>query len=204
MNFTMNESLTSAPIYGLILAGGKSSRMGYDKSTIDYHGKPQRQYLFDELAKLCNKVFVSCRKSHQVPDHLNPLIDRFNIESPLNGILTAMTYDPSVAWFVVAADMPMVTTASLEYLLQHRNREKVATCFIDSDLTKPEPLFSIWEPRAFQLVKYFYEKGKISPRDFLMQSDILLVKPPVGNVSVNINSPEELERFKRGTTVSGE
>jgi molybdenum cofactor guanylyltransferase len=194
----MNKSLSSDPINGLILAGGKSSRMGYDKSTIDYHGKPQREYLFDQLGKLCSKVFVSCRESHQVPDHLNPLIDQFEIESPLNGILTAMTYDPSVAWFVIAADMPMITHVSLQYLLQHRDPEKVATCFIDSDLKNPEPLFSIWEPKAFRLVKDFYEKGRISPRDFLKQSDILLVKPQVGNVSVNINSPEELERFRKG------
>ena len=195
----MNDSRSPASaINGLILAGGKSSRMGYDKSTIDYHGKPQREFLFDQLGKLCSKVFVSCKSNHQVPDQLNPLVDNFEIESPLNGILTALTHDPNVAWLVVAADMPKVTINSLEYLLDHRDPEKVATCFIDSEQKYPEPLLSIWEPKSLPLIKAFYEKGKISPRDFLKQSDILLVKPSLGNVSVNINTPEELKEFLKG------
>jgi molybdopterin-guanine dinucleotide biosynthesis protein A len=183
-------------VNGLVLAGGKSSRMGYDKSLIDYHGKPQREYLFDILSRLCKKVFISCRKNHQVPNHLNPLIDQFEIESPLNGILTAMTHDPHVSWLVVAVDMPMANERAIQYLLDHRDKEKVATCYIDSEHKNPEPLFSIWETKAVPLVKEFCAKGKFSPRDFLKGQDIQLLTPPSADVNININTPDELNQFK--------
>ncbi|MFT5737968.1 MAG: molybdopterin-guanine dinucleotide biosynthesis protein A, partial [Maribacter sp.] len=37
--------ISNAKIYGLVLAGGKSTRMGVDKGLITYHGLPQRDYL---------------------------------------------------------------------------------------------------------------------------------------------------------------
>src|SRR5688572_25749176 len=101
---------------GLVLAGGKSSRMGRDKSLIAFHGKPQRDHLFDLLSGVCSKVFVSCNATQQVPEQLNPLPDRFLIESPLNGILTALSHDPSVPWLVVAVDMPNVDLKLLNHL----------------------------------------------------------------------------------------
>lgn len=195
----MNDPSPSAkecPVNGLILAGGKSSRMGYDKSVIDYHGKPQREYLYDLLGKFCKKVFVSCRKDQHVPLHLNPLYDQFNIESPLNGILTALTADHSSAWLVVATDMPMIDAKVVEYLLKQRDPSKTATCFLDSDRANPEPLLSIWEPHAFAPLEDYYKNGRISPRDFLKQSPIRLLSPLSRKMHLNINSEEELRSFR--------
>ncbi|NNE77041.1 MAG: NTP transferase domain-containing protein, partial [Pricia sp.] len=48
-------------IYGLVLAGGKSSRMGKDKGLIPYHGMPQREYLYHLLGRVCDKTFLSIR-----------------------------------------------------------------------------------------------------------------------------------------------
>ena len=182
-------------VFGLVLVGGKSSRMGSDKSLLEYHGKPQREYLFELLSKLCSKVFTSCKSGQQIPSHLNPLPDQFEIESPLNGILTALTHNPNVSWFVVAADMPMVTEGVLTYLLKNRKPEKVATCFLDSDRKNPEPLLSLWEPKALPLIQSFYKKGKISPRDFLKESDINLLEPLSDTMNLNINTPEEFKSF---------
>ena len=56
-------------LYGLILAGGKSSRMQTDKGELQYHETTnQRTYLYKMLNLFCNKTFVSCR-NEQV-DHL--------------------------------------------------------------------------------------------------------------------------------------
>ena len=50
---------------GLVLAGGKSVRMGYDKSSIQWHGKEQRYYMADLLKQICKDVFISCRKKQK-------------------------------------------------------------------------------------------------------------------------------------------
>ena len=182
-------------IKGLILAGGKSSRMGFDKSLINYHGKPHREFLFDLLSQFCTEVHVSCKKTDDVPQQLNPLLDQYDIESPLNGILSAFSKDPSSAWLALAVDMPFIDSVTLQFLISNRGSDKVATCFLDSDGKNPEPLLTLWESNAFPLLQSFYRAGNISPRSFLIQHDVHILSAPDKNVLVNINSHDELNRF---------
>ncbi len=185
-------------IKGLILAGGKSSRMGYDKSLINYHGKPQREFLFDLLSRFCTEVYVSCKSEEDVPQQFNPLPDQYDIETPLNGILSAFSKDPSSAWLALAVDMPFIDSATLQFLVSNRGADKVATCFLDSDGKNPEPLLTLWESTAFPLLQSFYKAGNISPRSFLMQHDVQILSVPDKNVLMNINSNDELNRFNEG------
>jgi len=184
-------------INGLILAGGKSARMGYAKGLIDYHGKPQQEFLFDMLSKLCGKVFTSCKTAKDVPAHLNPLPDRFTIESPLNGILSAFDTDASASWLTVPVDMPYIDEASLELLISHRDPSKHATCYYDSEGKDPEPLLTLWEPSAYQPLQNYYKAGHRGIKLFLQQNDIRLVKPLNDRIHRNINSEEELRIFLR-------
>ena len=55
-----DDNETYLPILnGLVLAGGKSQRMGKDKGGLNYHGKAQREYEADLISKYCNDVFIS-------------------------------------------------------------------------------------------------------------------------------------------------
>ena len=47
-------------LYGLIMCGGKSSRMGTDKSRIVYQQKEQQYHVYQMLQTFCEKVFISC------------------------------------------------------------------------------------------------------------------------------------------------
>jgi molybdopterin-guanine dinucleotide biosynthesis protein A len=95
--------------------------------------------------------------------------------------------------------MPLIDVEIISYLLAKRDPAKVATCFYDSDGKNPEPLIAIWEPRAYPLLLNFYKAGNLSPRDFLKKHDSHLVEIPDRNALANINSPEELEKFKSGS-----
>src|SRR4051812_47661865 len=53
------------PLNGLVLAGGKSERMGRDKTRINWHGKEQCYYISDLLKPFCSEVFISCRHEQQ-------------------------------------------------------------------------------------------------------------------------------------------
>ncbi len=199
-NFSMESNIKaafSAPIFGLILAGGKSSRMGFDKGLINYHGKPQREYLFHLLAKHCKQVFTSCKNSDDIPETLNPLRDQFLIDSPLNGILSAFQSNKSTAWLTVPVDMPMVDEVVIAYLIQHRDTSKSATCFFDSDGKNPEPLFTIWEPSIYENLIKFNGAGESSPRDFLIHSDINIISIPDTKYLLNINNEQEWRQFKK-------
>jgi molybdenum cofactor guanylyltransferase len=182
-------------INGLILAGGRSSRMSIDKGLVVYHGKPQREYLFEVLTPFCARVFTSCKNHDHIPRSLNPLPDRFEFESPLNGILSAWQTDSSCAWISAPVDMPMIDKFLIEFLVQNRNRNKPVTCFYDSAGKLPEPLLSIWEPMTKPALEAFYQSGGVSPRDFLMQQDVHIVKAPHPKYLINVNSDADREAF---------
>jgi molybdenum cofactor guanylyltransferase len=180
-----------------VLGGGRSSRMGMDKGLIVYHDIPQREHSWTILKTFCDKVYFSCKSAEGVPPELNPLPDAFELESPLNGILTATSHNPSVSWVTLPVDMPLVDIELIELLLQHRNRECYATCFVDSDGINPEPLLAIWEPSAYTPLLDYYNGGGISPRAFLQRSPIQLIHFPTPKLSTNINSPSELQDFRK-------
>jgi molybdenum cofactor guanylyltransferase len=193
----MSSALVPQPpsLFGLVLAGGMSSRMGHDKSLITYHDKPQREYLFDLLNKFCVKVFTSCKATDEIPPHLNPLPDKFDIHSPLNGIISAFEMRNDVAWLSIAVDMPLIDEKTVDYLLFHRSPTHMATCFFDSDGKNPEPLLTIWEPKAATALHNFFKTGNVSPRNFLKQSPVNIIKAFNVNVLTNINSTDELNAF---------
>lgn len=183
-------------IFGLVLAGGKSSRMGSAKGLINYHGIPQQEYLFNLLGKFCNGVYTSCKTIDQMPNTLNPIADQYDIDSPLNGILSAFDKIPNAAWLTAAVDMPLVDEDTLRFLITNRSSNHVATCFYDSEGKNPEPLLTLWEAQAYPLLKEFNNQGKTSPRDFLKQSLVKMLTLKDPKILTNINSIDELNKFK--------
>jgi molybdenum cofactor guanylyltransferase len=178
---------------GLILCGGKSSRMGKDKSLISYHGKPQRDHLIELLKPFCPQVCLSMPAGVKATQSIIP--DHFDLNSPLNGILSAFHYDPEAAWLTVPVDMPNITEKTIEFLLKNRDPLKAATCFLDSDEEGPEPLFTVWEAKAKPLLFDFFNHGEKSPRKFLMEYDAKMLPAPQASWLLNVNTPEELAHY---------
>lgn len=178
---------------GLVLSGGKSTRMGRDKGLISYHGIPQRDYLIDLLKPHCNQVFISGPRNSKASQTVIP--DHFDLDSPLNGILSAFHYDPDAAWLTVPIDMPNIDTKAIEYLVKHRAPQKLATCFLDSTGKSPEPLFTIWESKAKPVLFDFFNSNGVSPRKFLQENDIQLLRTLHPNLLININTEDELVTF---------
>lgn len=177
---------------GLILTGGRSTRMGQDKSQLIYHEKPQRDHLTDLLNPYCSVVFWSvngAQATELVDSEQLRIVDAFDLPGPLNGILSAFQYDPEAAWFVVACDMPLLTVQSLDALVKGRNVAKMATVFYDSDGRLPEPLLGIYEPAFGPIIQQAVAEGAYSPRQLLLQNDIQLLTAPAISELTNINDP---------------
>lgn len=189
----------TAEFYGLILAGGKSSRMGFDKRLIEIDHVSQQEYLLKLLKKYCNEVFLSCKTPDQIPGHLNPLIDQYDLDSPLNGILSAFKMYPEKTWLVVAVDMPLINDNAIETLIANRDPHFIATCFLDSEDKLPEPLFSLWEPSSYISLLDFYNNGNKSPRLFLQRSKVKLIPGVDKKVLTNVNTREDLEKITKRT-----
>ncbi len=181
---------------GLVLSGGKSTRMGNDKGLIEYHGIPQREYLYSLLESLCDKTFLSIREEQrkELVSNFNCVVDRNEYRGPLNGILSAHKEYSENAWLVVACDLPLLNAHTLEKLISERDTNKVATAYATKKSSLPEPLITIWEPKGLQLAKKYMKMAESScPRKFLINSDIKLVYPEKDEVLYNANSIKEYE-----------
>lgn len=182
-----------AGLYGLVLTGGRSSRMGTDKGSINYYGIPQREYLYHLLGRFCEKVFISCKQEQieNIDPAFNPLADKHPFESPLNGILTAMETHSDRAWLIAATDMIYVDLDLLMQLVNERDATSQVTVFNDTDQKLPEPMLAIWEPTAYDLVKKEADSGNLSPRNIILKSNHKLLTAEDERKLVNINEPSE-------------
>lgn len=180
---------------GLILVGGRSTRMGVDKSQVSYHAKPQWEYLF-ELVSGVASTYLSCRKEQQDLFGNTPLLlDSLEV-GPMGGIASAIFSQPSIPWLVVACDMPFVNQKTLEYLVTHREAHLPATVFRHPSTEFLEPLVGIWEPTSEKWLREAVAEGEFSPTKLLRKMGVSGLACPDERWLQNINTPDERDKVK--------
>jgi molybdopterin-guanine dinucleotide biosynthesis protein A/molybdopterin converting factor small subunit len=190
--------MTLRKIKGLILTGGKSSRMGEPKALIHYHGKPHARYLYDLLSEYCDEVFLSVQNKDQwlkteIAD-LPVLSDIAISEGPVRGIVSALKNDPACFWIVVACDLVNLNHTAIKTLthkLDTLNADTVAVCFANHEKDFPEALCAIYTPQALTVFLHSIDQGLKCPVKILAQSSILKLVMPNEVDLANINTPDE-------------
>lgn len=183
----------TAPLFGLVLAGGRSTRMRRDKAALDYAGTPQLDRAFQLLQSKVAQCFVSVR-ADQRSDPLRAaypqIVDGAGPQGPIAGILAAQAAHPDAAWLILACDLPHVDAATLDTLIDARDPGRVATAFRSDHDDLPEPLCSIFEPSSREALIGFVATGRHCPRKFLLESNAKLL-PPSAGVLRNVNTSDE-------------
>ena len=181
-----------APVKGLVLTGGKSTRMGKDKSTLNYYGKPQKKHV-QELLEACSlETFLSVRESSTSLDSSKEITDTFLHLGPFGGICSAFQKNPNTAWLVIATDVPFVNKKIIELLLANRDPSKIATTIKGKGKEFPEPLITIYEPKAYGKLLQYLAQGYSCPRKMLINSAIKVIEVDDHFIR-NINTPKEFE-----------
>jgi molybdopterin-guanine dinucleotide biosynthesis protein A len=188
-------TLGSPPLYGLVLAGGRSTRMQRDKATIQYRpGESQLDATMKLLEGRVARLFLSVRED-QVADPARArhprIVDRGGIEGPIAGIRAAMQEFPEAAWLVVACDLPFLDPGTLDELIAARATSADATAFRSSHDALPEPLCAIYEPRARTGIDALLAGGRNCPRKFLINANTHLLDQPNPRALDNVNTVAE-------------
>ncbi|CAL2107790.1 molybdenum cofactor guanylyltransferase [Tenacibaculum sp. 190524A02b] len=178
-----------APVNGLVLIGGKSTRMGTNKSELNYFGKPQKEYAKELLESCSLQTYYSVQQNNEAE---NKIPDTFINLGPFGGICSAFQKNPNTAWLVLATDVPFVNEELIKLLLQKRNPSKVATAIKGKGKEFPEPLITIYEPKAYGKLLQYLAQGYSCPRKMLINSEVELVEVDDSFIR-NINTPEEYE-----------
>lgn len=176
---------------GLVLNGGKSQRMGAAKGDIRYQNKTQKEVEADLLSRFCNQTYYSLSTKSKEDSDYETILDSFSGLGPYGGILSAFRQNPNCAWLTVACDLPYMDEGTIAQLVQARNPSKLATCFYNPETDFPEPLITIWEPRAYPVLLDFLSQGYSCPRKALINSNISMIQMQDPTQMKNVNTPEQ-------------
>lgn len=178
-----------APVKGLVLAGGKSERMGHDKAQIKYHGKSQLDHTIGLLQVNRLDTFVSLATGQQI-DSYQCIDDKFLDLGVFGAICSAFMHNPNTAWLVIATDLPFIDQQLIANLLNARDPSKVATAIKGKSKEFVEPLITIYEPKAYSILLSYLAQGYSCPRKALINSDVAIVEV-ADHLIRNVNTPEQ-------------
>lgn len=190
--------MAEAGVHALVLAGGKSRRMGHDKAHLMHEGKSQLDRTVELLAPLVDKVWVSVRKDQPADalrDAYPQIVDRDDDAGPVAGILAALETHPDVDWLVVAVDLPNLDAESVGYLLEHAGDPRF-TAYRSVRDGLPEPLCALYRPPAAAVIRRYVADGVVCPRKILIRSEAELLEQPSPGALENVNTPEDLALIK--------
>ncbi len=188
-----------SPLFGLLLAGGRSTRMGRNKASmvIGADGLNQGQRAVQGLLPFCQKVFLSLREGQAAPEgceHLEIVRDNPSISGPLAGILAAFEREPYAAWLVMACDLPFVTPEVLRKLIHARREGADFIAYASATDGLPEPLCAIYEPGSRATLRRHAERNHLCPRHIMIEEHTTLLElpPSCRRALENMNTPEDI------------
>lgn len=116
----MNAQISN--ITAFILSGGKSSRIGTDKSFLKINGKSLIQNLCDLLNPIFSEVVISSNES-ELYEFLGKKImkDILPARGPLSGIHSALSFTTSEKNFIISCDMPFISSEMISYLINYKS-----------------------------------------------------------------------------------
>ena len=194
------EQCLRIPLYGCLLIGGKSSRMGRPKHLIDQNGRTWLEDAVNKLEPHVDQVVLSGKG--EVPSSLARLVrvpDVSGLAGPLAGLLSVLRWQPAVSWLIVACDQPAIDPRAFSWL---KSQRKPGIRAILPDLRgdgRVEPLLAWYDFRCRPLVEQLATEGCLRPGGLVGRAGIITPQPPpdLHGSWHNINTPDELELLRK-------
>jgi molybdopterin-guanine dinucleotide biosynthesis protein A len=168
-------------IYGLIACGGKSSRMGQDKSLLQYHDAPQVEYIKTCLAPYCEQIFISIRaeqlKSHpRTSSYLIDLPDLHDL-GPMAALLTAFHHYPTQNFLLIGCDYPLLKQDDLKMFIENIQMHPNEPIAFFNPKGFYEPLLAYYPAQCAPTLQQNHAAGMNSLQRFLIEQQAIQFTP---------------------------
>ena len=193
----------ASQVAGFVLAGGRSSRMGRDKALLEIAGLPLVVRAVRGLEPLVQSVGVIAPTASLASLGLRVVPDDYPECGPLGAIATALVHAKQPWNLIVACDMPYLSKAWLEYLIDRALSSDAQVLLPESAYAGnplPEPLCALYHQRAAATICAALERGVRKIMDGLAGLKIVRVSPTEskpfdteGLLFQNLNSMEDYE-----------
>jgi len=142
----------------VVLTGGESKRMGSDKASVMLAGKSLLGHVLEQLEPLFADILISVRE--QRPDiHYPQIVDKTEDRGPMVGIKAALEVVKTDWVFVIACDMPFVSTGLIQHLAGLRSDHDAVVPFV---FDRPQPLFGFYNKTCLPLMEARMKLGQRS------------------------------------------
>lgn len=169
----------------IVLAGGRSLRLGYNKVLEIVGDKSLLEQVIYCVASLCSKIIVVATEEQVIPQFedyadIQVVTDIYPGKGPLGGIYTGLKTSTSTCNLVVAADMPFMNRALLDYMLGLVDGVDLVAPRVEGQV---EPLHAV------------YTEGCLSAIEKMIKEGVLGVHKLFSRVNVRYVENDEIERF---------
>jgi len=193
---------SNTKITGILLAGGKSRRMGSEKGTLSVGDAQLYQYPLRVLELLCDEILIStCQASlFQVP--YQKVCDEIKGIGPLGGIYSCLKQSVNTLNLVLSYDMPLVSESLFRLLLSKKDQYELVLPAMKEK--RPEPLCGLYSKSVLEVIGQMIKKQDFAVNHLLDCSTSRIV--PISeemecwksNLFLNINSKEDLHHLPPG------
>ncbi|MFK5983122.1 MAG: molybdenum cofactor guanylyltransferase [Flavobacteriaceae bacterium] len=182
-------------ITAIILAGGKSSRMGTDKGFVSYKNKPFVQHIIDVVRPLVNEIIIISNNPNYDIFGLKRFEDLVLDAGPLAGIYTGLHYSESENNLVISCDVPLISSELLELLITEIDTTSEVIQLQSGD--KKMPLIAIYKKSCEAKFSEALNLGERRVRKALEQCEVktIVIKKALEKHTANINTKEDLKEI---------
>ncbi len=182
-------------VSGIILSGGKSTRMGKDKGLIKLNGKPMIQHVIDHIDPICDQILISANDKTYEDFGYPVYYDEINDIGPAGGIISSLKHSSNKKNIVISCDLPFASTKFIRTLLELSG---------DYAITLPmsrqhyQPLCAVYSKEVYPVFMEYISKGIYSLKSIIKEFRIRIIKQEdiegfdLSRELRNINYPDDL------------
>ena len=180
---------------GIILAGGKSSRMGEDKGLVLLNGKPMIQYVIEALKEVVSNIIIISNNASYNKFRVPVYSDLIKDKGPVGGIYTGLYHSKTQLNFCISCDVPMISSDFIFWLL---NKSGNASITLPMYKDKIQQMIGVYSKQVLSNFKESTEKEhlKLSQVNKDMACEIIDIEKEYANfdelIFSNINTKNEL------------
>jgi molybdopterin-guanine dinucleotide biosynthesis protein A len=177
---------------GVILAGGKSSRMGVDKALLPFKEYSSlAEYQYRKLQEIFDNVYIST-KENKFDFKANLIYDKYQNSNPLNAIISALEFTKGDI-FLISVDMPLISKDTIKKLVDSYTNNKGYDIYIAKSLNGIEPTVAIYKQSLLNRAIEQYRCNNYKLMSLIKSLNYYEVKFNNLDEFKNLNTPQDYQ-----------
>ncbi len=192
----------------IVLAGGKSKRMGRDKAFLKFKGKTFLKNVLDSVSKICDEIIIVgnreeelyLKEAKEIEKNVYFTKDIHPYEGPLNGVISALPFVNGEKVFIATCDTPLISPEIIDLLNREIDEFDAVIPVIKG---KFQPLNTLYKRQALKKAEELYKEGNRSLSSFIKKLNVKYIdEKKILNYALSywsINTPEDYKKLISGS-----